>query len=169
MLDPIAKADSDFGDPDVRVFLEATPFLTVSTTDADGHGDVSPKGDDRGFLVPLDAHRIALPDRPGNRRTDTFRNLLANPAVSLLALVPGDGRVLEVRGTARLTTDPALRARLQGGGVLPELALVIDAERVDLRHDSALRASGLWRPERRIPKGTLPTAGQIWSDHVGAS
>ncbi len=168
-LAPITKAGSDFRDPDVLAFLDAAPFLAVSTTDDGGHGDVSPKGDDRGFLVPLDAHQVALPDRPGNRRTDTFRNLLANPAVSLLALVPGDDRVLEVRGTAHVTADPALRARLQGGGALPDLALVIDAERVDLRHDDALRASGLWRPDRRIPKGALPTAGAIWTAHVGAS
>ncbi|WP_404314942.1 pyridoxamine 5'-phosphate oxidase family protein [Prescottella equi] len=168
-LAPTTMGGSGFDDPHVLAFLGATSFLTLSSTDAGGHGDVSPKGDDRGFLVPLDSHRIALPDRPGNRRTDTFRNLLANPAVSLLALVPGDDRVLEVRGTAHVTTDPAVRARVQGGGVLPELALVIDAERVDLRHEDSLQASGLWRPDRRIPKGALPTAGAIWTAHVGAS
>ena len=66
-------------------------------------------------------------------------------------------------------TDPAVRARVQGGGALPELALLIDAERVDLRHEDSLQASGLWRPDRRIPKGALPTAGAIWTAHVGAS
>ncbi len=89
--------------------------------------------------------------------------------MSLLALVPGDDRVLECGGTAHVTTDPAVRARVQGGGALPELALVIDAERVDLRHEDSLQASGLWRPDRRIPKGALPAAGAIWTAHVGAS
>lgn len=167
-LAPNTVADGDFHHPDVQAFVAMSSFLTVSTTDGAGHGDVSPKGDERGFVAALGPRRIALPDRPGNRRTDTFRNLLDNPAVAVTVLVPGDERVLSVRGTAHVSADPALRASLRAGGAVPDLALVIDADRVDLRRNPALAAARLWHADRRIEKGTLPTAGQIWTDHVAA-
>jgi predicted pyridoxine 5'-phosphate oxidase superfamily flavin-nucleotide-binding protein len=158
--------DSDLDDPAVREFLTRSRFLTVTSTDADGGTDVSPKGDEAGFAVPLGPRVLAFPDRPGNRRTDTLRNLLQHPEVSLLALVAGDDRVLHVRGRASITDDPDLRARLAAGLAQPELAVVVEVDHVDLTPNRGLAAARLWNPEVRGGHAELPRAGQIWTDHL---
>ncbi|WP_238559029.1 pyridoxamine 5'-phosphate oxidase family protein [Rhodococcus rhodnii] len=156
-----------FHDAAVTAFLARSPFLTLATVDADGFADVSPKGEPAGFFVALDDHTLAIADRPGNRRTDTYRNLLANPAISVLAVVPGDDRVLHVSGTARLSTDAALRERFESKGNVPELALVVEADLVKLRTEPGLVESTLWTAPR-VATGTLPKAAEIWTDHVAA-
>lgn len=159
-------SDTDLDHPAVREFLTRSRFLTVTSTDADGGTDVSPKGDEAGFAVPLGPRALAFPDRPGNRRTDTLRNLLQHPEVSLLALVAGDDRVLHIRGRASITGDPDLRARLAAGLAEPKLAVVVEVDRVDLTRDPGLAAARLWNPEVRGGHEELPTAGQIWTDHL---
>ena len=161
-----AASDTDLDHPAVREFLTLSRFLTVTSTDTDGGTDVSPKGDEAGFAVPLGPLALAFPDRPGNRRTDTLRNLLQHPEVSLLALVAGDDRVLHIRGRASITDDPDLRARLAAGLAEPKLAVVVEVDRVDLTRDPGLAAARLWNPEVRGGQSDLPAAGQIWTDHL---
>lgn len=161
-----AVTDTDLDHPAVRAFLDRSPFLTLTSTDPSGGTDVSPKGDVPGFAVPLGPRTLALPDRPGNRRTDTLRNLLQHPAIAVAALVPGDDRVLHVEGRARVTTDPGLRARLAAGLAEPALGVVVDVDRVDLRPDPGLREARLWHPDGHAEASELPRAGEIWTDHV---
>lgn len=153
-------------DADAAAFLAGSPFVALASVDADGHADVSPKGDPAGFVRLLDDGRLAIPDRPGNHRTDTMHNLLSRPALGLLALVPGESTVLEVSGSTELTTDPAVLAPMAVNGKTPKAAIVIDVERADLRSEPGIDAAGLWDPSRRIEEGTLPRATRIWTDHV---
>lgn len=162
-------SESDRIDDAQRVFLSRTPFAVIGSCDKDGRADASPKGDPAGFVSVLDDRTVALPDRPGNRRTDTFHNLLERPAVTVLAMSPGDDRVVEIRGRARLTTDPALLATMAVQDQVPKLALVVDVDHCSLRVSDAVRGAALWSPATHLSKGTLPRAAKIWADHVKSS
>jgi predicted pyridoxine 5'-phosphate oxidase superfamily flavin-nucleotide-binding protein len=155
----------DTGAPTVEGFLAAAPFLVVVSTDADGHTDVSPRGDPPGSICQIDDTTIAIADRPGNRRTDTLHNLMDDARVALLAIQPGSCRVAEIRGAARVCTDSALLASMRLRDRTPKAALVIDVEHRELRDEPVL-ADTLWSPTRHIVDGTLPRAATIWADHV---
>ena len=120
-------------DAHARRFIERSPFVFIGSQDASGNADVSPKGDRPGFVRVLDDRTLALPDRPGNNRLDTWTNVLENPAVGLIFLIPGMNETLRVNGTARLTTDSDLRARLHVDG-RPALAVLIVAVREVYMH-----------------------------------
>jgi PPOX class probable FMN-dependent enzyme len=147
-------------------FLARSPFIALSSMDAGGAADVSPKGDPAGFVHLLDDGRIAIPDRPGNRRTDTMHNLVDHPRLGVLAFVPGDPRTLELRGTARITDDPAVREPMAVQDKVPAAAIVVDVDHVDLRHDPAVEAAGLWDTSHHVDPATLPRGSRIWTDHV---
>lgn len=152
-----------------RDFLAAAPFAVIGSCDNAGRADASPKGDPAGFLVALDDRTVALPDRPGNRRTDTFHNVLERPEVTILAMSPGDDRTLEIRGRARLTTDPVLLANMAAHNQVPKIALVVDVDRACLQVSEAVENAALWDPASHIPEGALPRAAKIWADHVKRS
>ena len=152
--------------PAVRAFLAASPFVTLASVDADDAADVSPKGDPVGFVHLLDDGRVAIPDRPGNLRTDTLHNLIDRPELGIVALVPGSDHVLEISGRATVTDDEALRGELEVNGKVPLAAVVIAATRVELRADPAIAAAALWDTSQQIEPGSLPRASQMWSDHV---
>src|SRR5688572_10076057 len=115
-------------DAHCRAIIAKSSFVLISSSDKDGRLDASPKGDPPGFVQVLDDVTLAIPDRPGNRRADTFRNVLQNPRVGLLFLVPGRNETLRVNGRALIVRDRELRERMTVQGKLPELALVIAAE-----------------------------------------
>lgn len=152
--------------PEIDAFLDAAPFVVLASTDADGHADVSPKGDPAGLIRRLDASTIAIADRPGNRRTDTLHNLMEDPRLALLALRPGSNHVAELRGTARVSTDRALLGSMRLRDRTPKVAIIVEVEHRELRHEPALAAADLWDPSRRVPAGALPRAATIWADHV---
>jgi uncharacterized protein len=156
------------GAPDATAlgFLAAAPFAVVVSADAAGAADASPRGDPAGFLHLVGPATVAVPDRPGNRRTDTFHNVVERPAVALLALVPGDDRVLELSGTARLTADPGLLAPMAVQGRAPAAALLIDIERWWLAGSATLRAARAWDPDGHVPADRLPRPARVWADHV---
>lgn len=162
-------SESDRIDDAQQAFLATAPFAVIGSCDKDGRADASPKGDPAGFLKVLDDRSVAVPDRPGNRRTDTFHNLLERPAVTVLAMSPGDNRVLEIRGRARLTTDPALLATMAVQNQVPKLALVVDVDHSSLRASDAVQNAALWSPATHISEGALPRAAKIWADHVKSS
>jgi PPOX class probable FMN-dependent enzyme len=150
------KVRTELHDLDVA-WLSAAPLCLVATSAADGSCDVSPKGDPPGSLVRvLDRRTIALAERPGNRRADGYRNILANPHVGLIFLIPGRGDTLRINGRARLVTDPDLLASMRVKGHQPVLAIVVDVDEV-FHHcaKSLLRAQvwkpGTWDPERVVP------------------
>lgn len=155
--------------PDVRAFLAASPFVVMTSYDGVGGADASPKGDAPGFIEVLDDATVAIPDRRGNRRTDTFHNIIEDPAVAVLVLVPGDDRVLELRGRARITDDETLRDAMAVDGKVPRAALVLDIESSALAVSPAIRAARLWDPTARVDLDHLPKAGQMWADHVKAN
>jgi uncharacterized protein len=143
-----------------RQWLAASPFCLVATSAADGSCDVSPKGDPPGFTVVLDDRTIAVPERAGNRRADGFHNILGNPHVGLVYLLPGRGDTLRINGRARLTRDPALLDRMVVKGHRPLLAVVVEIEEVFFHCAKAFLRSGLWDPETWQPDA-VPSRARI--------
>ncbi|MEM9565447.1 MAG: pyridoxamine 5'-phosphate oxidase family protein, partial [Actinomycetota bacterium] len=163
-----AEADTaGLAEPGVVGFFEACPFVTLSSVDAGGHADVSPKGDPAGLVARVvDERTLAIADRPGNRRTDTMHNLIECDAISVLAMIPGRDDVVEVRGRAGVTTDEAVRASLTVNGKVPTSAVVVTADHVEIRHEPAIGAAGLWDVTRHADPAELPKATRVWVDHV---
>ncbi len=164
-----SDAGESLSDPAVRAFLDACRYVTISSCDAEGRADTSPKGDPAGFIRVLDGETIAIPDRPGNRRTDTMHNLVVAPGAALVCLNPGDARTLRLSGEAHVSCDPALLRTMAVRGKVPKAALVVRVTRCRLAHAAALETSGLWDASTAIRPDDVPRAETIWSDHVRAN
>jgi PPOX class probable FMN-dependent enzyme len=143
-----------------RAFVEAAPFVIMATSGAEGL-DCSPKGDAPGFVRVIDEHTLALPDRLGNNRIDNLRNLIADPRISLLFLIPGVGETLRVNGTARISADPALLESFTVQGKQPRTVILISIDAVYFHCAKALVRSKLWDPATQISRSDLPSAGEI--------
>jgi uncharacterized protein len=143
-----------------RDWLAASPFCLIATAAADGTCDVSPKGDPPGFTYVIDETTIAIPDRPGNRRADGFRNILANPHVGLIYLIPGRNDTLRINGRARLVRDAPFFDELVVKGHRPSLALVVEIEQLFYHCPKSFMRSALWRPDTWLP-GVLPSTARI--------
>jgi PPOX class probable FMN-dependent enzyme len=143
-----------------RAFIEKSPFVVVATSGPEGI-DSSPRGDPAGFVRVADRHTVLIPDRRGNNRLDTLKNLVRDPRISLLFLVPGVGETLRINGRAAITTDPALCESFTMQGKAPSSVIRVTAERVYFQCQKALVRSRLWDPEARIDRKELPTAGTI--------
>ncbi len=144
-----------------RRFIEASPFLCLATADAEGTCDVSPRGDPRGFVRILDDATLLVPERPGNRLADSLRNILQNPHVGLIFVIPGIGDTFRVNGRATLTTDAELLAPCAVAGRVPKLGILVDIESAYPQCSKALLRSNLWDPERFVDRSTLPTSGEL--------
>ena len=140
-----------------RAIIEKSPFVVVASADANGYPDISPKGDPPGFVRVIDEKHLAIPDRPGNRRVDTFKNILANPYVAIIFIIPGKGETLRVTGECRIVRDVGLRESMAIKDKVPEFALVVHVERVLVHCPKCVIRAGLWKPEA-WPDSTL-TAG----------
>jgi PPOX class probable FMN-dependent enzyme len=146
--------------PHYAAFIRASPFAVLAT--AGEHGlDASPRGDPAGFVEIVDDKTLLLADRRGNNRIDSLRNILANPQVALLFLVPGVGETMRVNGRAEISVDPELLARFSLNDKLPRSMLVIHIESVFFQCSRALIRSELWNSERHIPRSALPSTGQM--------
>jgi uncharacterized protein len=152
-------------DEHCRAFIGLSPFATLATADADGFPDVSPRGGDPGFVHVLDEHRLALPDRPGNNRVDSLRNLSANPQAALLFFVPGAEETLKVFGTTSLAGPDDLGVDLTEFGRAPRSVLVLTVQRAYFQCGKALMRSGLWDPSRYVDRSTMTPFGQVLKDH----
>ena len=161
--DASIKKEVDHVHPHYRAFIEAAPFAVLATAGPDGL-DASPRGDPAGFVVVEDDKTLLLPDRRGNNRIDSLRNILADPRVALLFLVPGVGETLRVNGAAHISVDPALLARFEMDGKLPRSVLVVDVHTVYFQCSRALLRSKLWDPATQVPRAALPSVGRILSD-----
>src|SRR5829696_6748452 len=151
-----------------RQWLAASPFCLISTSGADGSCDVSPKGDPPGFTLVLDDRTVAVPERAGNRRADGYRNILANPHVGLVYLLPGRGDTLRINGRARLVRDAALLDRMVVRGHRPLLAMVVEVQQVFFHCAKAFLRSGLWEPETWQPD-VVPSRARIAHQQERAS
>ena len=144
-----------------RQFIERSPFVCVATIAPDGGLDVSPKGDAPGFVRILDERTLLIPERPGNRIADTLTNLLADPRIALLFLIPGVGDTFRVNGRAVITDDRDLLTPSAHQGKVPKLGLLVSIEEAYTHCPKAMIRSDLWNPERHIDRGELPSSGAI--------
>jgi uncharacterized protein len=146
--------------PHYAAFVKASPFAVLAT--AGPHGlDASPRGDPPGFIEIVDDKTLLVADRRGNNRIDSLRNIIADPRVALLFLVPGVGETLRVNGTAEISADPELLARFAVNDKAPRTMLIIHIESVFFQCSRALIRSELWNPERHIDRKALPSTGQM--------
>jgi PPOX class probable FMN-dependent enzyme len=153
-------------DQHARSFIARSPFLLLGTANAAGRCDVSPRGDAPGFVLTLDAKRLVIPERPGNRRTDSLLNVLENPNVGLLFLVPGMEETLRVNGRACLTRDEELLERTAVQGKRPLLAIGVEVEEVFFHCAKAFKRARLWEPGSWPDRTELPTLGRILHDQL---
>ena len=144
-----------------RQFVDRSPFVLLATSSPDGTCDVSPRGDPPGFVRVLDGQTLLLPERPGNRLADSLRNILANPRVGLIFVVPGVGDTLRVNGRATLVTDDELLAPSAVDGKVPKLGILVHADEVFTHCSKAFLRSQLWDPERYVERSELPSSGEI--------
>ena len=146
--------------PEYRAYIEASPFAVLATSGPEGL-DCSPRGDFAGFVRVQDDRTLLLPDRRGNNRTDSLRNIIRDPRVALLFLVPGSGTTLRVNGQARLVTDESLLASFAVEGKAPRSVIVIAVDAVYFQCSRAIMRADLWNPAKHADPATLPTPGQI--------
>jgi PPOX class probable FMN-dependent enzyme len=158
----IAK-EIDYVHPHYRAMIEASPFMVMATSGPDGL-DVSPRGDPAGFVVVEDARTLLIPDRRGNNRVDSLNNLIADPRIALLFLIPGVGETLRVNGQAEIAVQTALLERFPAQGKLPRSVIVVHVERVYFQCPKALVRSDLWNPARHVRRRSLPSTGTILAD-----
>jgi len=144
-----------------RQFVERSPFVLLATSAPDGTCDVSPRGDPPGFVRILDERTLLLPERPGNRLADSFRNVLANPHAALLFVIPGIGDTLRVNGRATLVADEELLAPSTVEGKVPRAGFVIEVEEVFTHCSKAFLRAALWDPTRYVDRSELPSSGEI--------
>ncbi len=158
--EPPRGKEADVLTPAYAAIVAASPFVVVSTV-GDGGLDQSPRGDPPGFVRVRDERTLVIPDRRGNHRLDTLRNVLLDPRVGLLFLVPGLGLELRVRGTAVVSTDPDELARHEVRGARPTSALVVTVDRVYFQCARAVKRSRLWDSTAHVDPRQIPTAGQM--------
>jgi len=152
--------------PHYRAIIERAPFAILATVGPDGL-DASPRGDPPGFVVVEDERTLLMPDRRGNNRLDSLRNIVADPRVALLFLVPGVGETLRVNGRATLSTEPALLARFEMDGKPPACVLRIAVETVYFQCARAIKRARLWDPAAAVDRSALPSPGAILAELSG--
>ena len=143
-----------------RTLIEAAPFVAIATCGPEGL-DCSPKGDPAGFIRILDDKTLAIPDRPGNNRIDGFRNIVRDPRIALLFLIPGVGETLRVNGRASISVDPDLMASFAINGKLPRCVLIVHVESAYFHCSKAIVRSKLWDESTKIDRKSLPSTGSI--------
>ncbi len=184
VIETVEELRSSYGEPSERAirksldrldrhcrrFIDLCPFVVLASAGADGRVDCSPRGDPAGFVAVLDDKTILLPDRRGNNRADSLTNVVENPYVGMLFLIPGVDETLRLNGRATLTTDPAQLEPLAVNGRVPRSGLLVEVEEVFLQCTKALVRSRLWAEESRVDrKAALPSFGQMLADHIGES
>jgi PPOX class probable FMN-dependent enzyme len=156
-------------DDHAKDYIARSPFLCLGTQNGAGKADVSPRGDPAGFVTVLDDQTLAIPDRPGNNRLDSLSNILSNPSVGLLFIVPGFDDTMRVNGKASLTTDPTVLDKMQVNGRTPTLAIIVRIETVFIHCAKAFRRSKLWDPDMHQDRKELPSLVQIVLEQINAA
>lgn len=151
-----------------RQFIERAPFVCIATAAPDGSCDVSPRGDPPGFVRILDERTLLVPERPGNKLADSLRNILANPHIGLLFVIPGVGDTFRVNGRATLTTDAALLAPCAVEGKAPKLGILVDIDEAYTQCSKAFLRAQLWDPSRHVDRASLPSSGEIFAETESA-
>lgn len=157
---------NDFLDDNSRAFIEAAPFAVLATSDAEGNLDCSPRGDYAGFVRVLDEKTLLIPDRRGNNRTDSLKNIIENPSVALLFFVPKINETFRIGGTARISAAPDLLKQFAVDGKPPKTVLIITVKEAFIQCSRALVRSDLWQPEKHFSAENVPTIGTILAAHT---
>ena len=160
------RKEISYLDAHCRAFIVRSPFVLIATSGGTGRADVSPKGDPPGFVQVLDEHRLVIPDRPGNRRLDGMRNLLENPHVGLLFLIPGLEETLRVNGRAWIIRDEEVLARCAVMGKPPTLGLGVYAEECFIHCAKAFKRAQLWQPDQWPDRAGLASPSEMLVDHA---
>jgi len=169
---PAARAAQkvlDYLDIHSRRFIALSPFCVLSTSNADGQADASPRGDPPGFVQVLDEKTLVLPDRPGNNQVDSLQNIVENPGVGLLFFVPGMNETLRVKGRAEVITDRGALEPMKVGRRAPLSGLKITVEEAFLHCGRALLRSRIWDSEVQIDRSSYPTYGQVLADQIAGA
>ena len=153
-------------DEHCRAFIASSPFMLIASSDAAGNMDISPKGDPAGFVKVLDEKTLAIPDRPGNRRGDTFRNILQNPNVGLFFFIPGKQETFRVSGKAMIVRDQWLREQMPMRGKTPDFAIVVTIEEAFMHCAKCVIRSGIWQQEQWPELSGLSSLAQVMVDHT---
>lgn len=153
----------DHVDENYAALITASPFFVLATNGPDGL-DCSPRGDQPGFVIVRDAKTLLIPDRRGNNRLDSLKNILFDPRIGMLFLVPGHGETLRVNGTASLSSDPELCGRFEMAGTLPACVIVVTVESVYFQCSRAVVRAELWNSDRHVDRRMVPSAGTILRD-----
>ncbi|MCX7890241.1 MAG: pyridoxamine 5'-phosphate oxidase family protein [Rhodobacteraceae bacterium] len=156
----------DHVDDYVRLWIERSPFVAVGTFDRAGRADVAPKGDPAGFVKVLDRHTLAIPDRPGNHRFDTFQNILETGRIALMFMVPNRNEVVRVNGRAEIVRDAPLRAAMAVNGRVPDFAILVRVEEAFYHCGKAVLRARLWQPGEAAPVDGLPSYGAALKRHA---
>jgi PPOX class probable FMN-dependent enzyme len=162
----VAEKAIDHIDPESQRFLEASPFFLLATSAADGSCDVSPRGDPPGSVLVLDGRTIAFGDRKGNRRLDSLRNILTQPQVGMLFLVPGANETIRLNGTARIVRDAPYADRLTVRGVRPELTIEVRVAELYMHCAKAFKRSALWESDSWPDRADVPSGGELLRSQV---
>jgi PPOX class probable FMN-dependent enzyme len=160
---PAVFKETDHITPQYRKLIEAAPFAVIATSGPEGL-DCSPRGDPPGFVRVVDERTVVIPDRRGNNRIDSLRNLVRDPRISLLFLIPGVGETMRINGNARISTDPKLTESFAMNGKVPKCVLVVTIERAYFQCTKAIIRSKLWDPKSIVDRKTLPTPGSILAE-----
>lgn len=164
---PTTQKITDHLDDNCLAFLAHSPFCCLSTADAAGNCDCSPRGDYPGFVRALEPRTLVIPDRLGNKIADSMTNIIDNGRIGMLCFVPGMTETLRINGTATVTNDPSLLAMLEQDHATPDLAIVVRTEQVYLHCGRALLRAGLWDAEMQDLADEVPSSGQIWASMSG--
>lgn len=156
----------DHLDKPIRLWIERSPFLTMATYNATGQVDISPKGDPAGFVKVLDAKTLAIPDRPGNHRFDSFLNILETGRIAVMFMVPNRREVVRVNGAAQVVRDLPLRESMSIKGRVPDFAIVVRVEEAFYHCGKAVLRSGLWEPDKALSTEGLPTYAEAVFDQA---
>ena len=160
----LAKSTDSLTAP-LCAYIEQSPFLCLATHGSDGSSDVSPRGDAPGFVQILDDKTLVIPERPGNRRLDSIVNIINQPRLALVFMIPGVLETVRINGSGVISTDPELRARCAVNGKEPELVIVVTVEEALGHCSKAFRRSKLWQDDYR-PKGKVPSLTEMMSGHL---
>ena len=153
-------------DPHDQRFIELSPFMIIASSNADGRADASPRGEYPGFVHVIDTHTLAIPDRPGNNRLDTMENLLENPEIGLIFLIPGVNETLRINGTAEIRDDDDLRTHFEVSGKRPATVIVVHVRETFLHCAKALMRSRIWEDNAKHSERPLPTMGEMIRDQI---
>jgi PPOX class probable FMN-dependent enzyme len=163
--DIVTRKTISYIDEHCRSFIEQSPFITIATSDLNGNFDVSPKGDPAGFVKILDDTMLAIPDRPGNRKADTLTNIIQNPNVGLIFLIPGIKETLRINGQASIVTDQKILDLLACQGKAPALAIIVKVKEAFMHCAKCIIRSNLWRNVDKEDKRTIPSLAKTLVDH----